>query len=400
MMIRKIKLNNFQAHLSSEIEFHTGINAIVGRSDSGKSSIIRAINWAKDNRPLSNNYPNESIVNAKGNLTGESSVEIINDRGNLKRTKDKDFNGYSINGNVLKAIGSELPSQVIDFFDMNGVNVQRQLDSHFLLSETPGQVAKFLNELVNLSDIDLYFSAAEKKKRKIKVDMNYLAEEIDEKQKEIKSLDWVDGARELLEEIKQIKNELDEIIFLKAKIKSNIESGSAAQEKFNLVDLWIVNAEGFVNTFPEYEKCRENYSQLATMTTDYANNKRKLSALKKYIPEISEMLNESESIQKKLNDVESKKAILSHGILIASQQKTFSEFDIDKAETYLFKIDIVKDKISVNLDESEVLANLLSNYEKINSQLDKVKENIETISANLPELVCPECGADISGVCL
>ena len=44
--LKRVRLENFQSHKNSIIDFDRGLNVIVGPSDSGKSAIIRAIKWA------------------------------------------------------------------------------------------------------------------------------------------------------------------------------------------------------------------------------------------------------------------------------------------------------------------------------------------------------------------
>jgi exonuclease SbcC len=50
-MIQSIVLRNFQAHKNTEISLDKGITAIVGSSDSGKTSILRAFYWVLQNKP-------------------------------------------------------------------------------------------------------------------------------------------------------------------------------------------------------------------------------------------------------------------------------------------------------------------------------------------------------------
>ena len=42
-MIKKIIMKNFESHENSEIEFSGGLNLIIGQSNQGKSSIVRAL---------------------------------------------------------------------------------------------------------------------------------------------------------------------------------------------------------------------------------------------------------------------------------------------------------------------------------------------------------------------
>ena len=44
-MIKEINIKNFQSHDNTNLILDSGVNVIVGSSDSGKSAIIRALRW-------------------------------------------------------------------------------------------------------------------------------------------------------------------------------------------------------------------------------------------------------------------------------------------------------------------------------------------------------------------
>jgi DNA repair protein SbcC/Rad50 len=43
--INKVRIENFQSHEDTLMEFHKGLNVITGPSDHGKSAVMRAIKW-------------------------------------------------------------------------------------------------------------------------------------------------------------------------------------------------------------------------------------------------------------------------------------------------------------------------------------------------------------------
>ena len=50
-MIKSIHVVGFQSHADSTIEFDPGVNVLIGQSDSGKTAVVRALDWALNNRP-------------------------------------------------------------------------------------------------------------------------------------------------------------------------------------------------------------------------------------------------------------------------------------------------------------------------------------------------------------
>lgn len=165
-MINKIKIKNFQSHKDTTIPLDKGINAIVGQSDNGKTSIIRALLWARYNQPAGDAYVAKWARNEKGKQTKQTSVTIEKGGSTLVKGKGGDLTGYDIEGKLFTALGKGgVPEQVDDFFNMSSVNIQSQMDTPFLIGDTPTEKAKFLNSIVDMSEIDLYLSKAEGKKR-------------------------------------------------------------------------------------------------------------------------------------------------------------------------------------------------------------------------------------------
>lgn len=148
-MIKSISIQNFQSHEETSLKFHSGVNIIHGSSDSGKSAIIRAIRWLVWNRPSG-----ESMRSYWG---GRTRVEIQTEDGDVVRDKDK-TDHYQVyrSGEALDltSFGTTVPEEVNKLLNLTEINLQRQLDSHFLLSKTPGEVAQHFNKVARLDKID------------------------------------------------------------------------------------------------------------------------------------------------------------------------------------------------------------------------------------------------------
>ena len=86
-MIQKLNIQNFQSHKDTKLEFHPGVNVIIGQSDSGKTAIIRALRWLIWNRPGGDDF--------RSDWGGGTVVKIKIDAREIMRGKDKE-NVYSI----------------------------------------------------------------------------------------------------------------------------------------------------------------------------------------------------------------------------------------------------------------------------------------------------------------
>ncbi len=145
-MIEGLSLQNFQAHRKLRVEFGPGITTIVGRSDVGKSAIIRALRWAATNQPGGDQF---ITTGTKG-----TSVALRVDGRVIKRKRGGSVNSYHLDAEEYKAFGRGVPGPIVSVLNMPGVCWQGQHDAPFWFSETGGEVARRLNSIVNLAIID------------------------------------------------------------------------------------------------------------------------------------------------------------------------------------------------------------------------------------------------------
>src|SRR4030042_795222 len=146
-MIHSLHLTNFQSHKDTHLEFHPGVNVIVGTSDSGKSAVIRALRWLVWNRPVGDEF--------RSSWGGDTSVDVELNSGQVTRIRTKVFNGYRLGADeVFEATKTDVPQEVQQTLNLGDINLQQQLDSPFLLSQSPGAVAEHFNHVAHLDQID------------------------------------------------------------------------------------------------------------------------------------------------------------------------------------------------------------------------------------------------------
>lgn len=144
-MLKSLTLLNFQIHEKETIELGP-ITVIVGPTDHGKSAFIRALKWLALNKPPSGTYIN---YNAKG-----CKVRLEVDNQDISRTKSSTVNSYTLDDQIFNAVNKNVPPEVEKLLNINEANFQHQLDSPFWFMETPGELGRALNKIVNLELID------------------------------------------------------------------------------------------------------------------------------------------------------------------------------------------------------------------------------------------------------
>lgn len=292
-MIENVLIQNYQSHKKTSLDFHEGVSVIVGASDSGKSAILRSLNWSINNKPLGDSF--------RSNWGGNTSVSIELDNQLIQRVKSKKDNKYNVVWDVeeammmsgggssqdYKAMGAEVPEEIQSLLNMNDVNLQKQMDMPFLLSASAGETARYLNKMVQLDKIDSALSKIESKKKRIKSDLNHRESDLVEQEKELSGFDWLADAETKVKALEvlnsdfiRIKNKFSDL----NTIINNIERIKSEQVAYTE----ILEYETQVGVCLELDK------EIEVLSVDAGN----LNYLLTDIADIKERINESNTIVK------------------------------------------------------------------------------------------------------
>jgi DNA repair exonuclease SbcCD ATPase subunit len=184
-MLTEIHLTNFQAHRDRQLTFVPNVNLITGKTNSGKSSVFRAIRWLVEHKPITGLQTFDEP---------HTEVTIASERGEVTRFKHpSEGYGYRVAGQTFVACATKQPSEVQATLGLSEINLQGQHDAPFLLTLSPGQMAKELNRIVDLSIIDKANAMAASNATRTKGELSAM-ETIAEKQKaELDQIAWVPG---------------------------------------------------------------------------------------------------------------------------------------------------------------------------------------------------------------
>ena len=216
-MIDAIELENFQSHQQTILEFDPGVNVIKGRSHSGKSSIIRGLEWLFFNRPRGEGF--KSHFASKDDPVSVGATFMSGQW--IVRTKDYTTNGYLSEHHTLKAFKTDVPKEITDISIIGPINLQKQGDPYFLIGETPGQAGKKLNEFVGLEIIDDVRSKVTQKINKNNVKLKITVEGIDKTSDDLLKFDHLVPAELLVVQIEKHKRSYDQR-FVEAEILEDI----------------------------------------------------------------------------------------------------------------------------------------------------------------------------------
>ncbi len=192
-MIDSLELINVQQFAHKKIDFSNGINVLVGETGKGKTTIIRALRWV-----LVNDFDSEAI---RKDGSKKTQVSIVKDGAKVTRTKSDSVNRYELerNGKIEKfdSIGRKVPEPILQLFNIPILeidkekiilNIQTQLDSHFMLNEKGTFRNKVLNKLTGNNIVDFVIGSFNKDLLKISKENKQLEGEIGDKNVQLESL--------------------------------------------------------------------------------------------------------------------------------------------------------------------------------------------------------------------
>lgn len=289
-MIKQIQIQNFESHEHTDIELSPGVNVFIGSTDNGKSGIIRALKWALANRPLGDSFRSHWGGDTSVNITLEENINISREKG--KAPKDNCYRISNIE-KPLEAPGTTVPEPVAKLLNIDEINTQYQLDRPFLLLNTPGEVAKYLNKIVNWEAIDRAQSYMKTKKNDINREIKSKTYELEKKEESLKKYDYIEDFES---DLKSLEKKNQTFISLKDKytalyksvqqiesIQKDIEANKKNYPSEKEIDSYIKKTE-------QMEKLKDSYEALNSQVRKIETLKTQLSDMRKKYAKKKEML--------------------------------------------------------------------------------------------------------------
>jgi len=251
MYIKSLLLKNFQKHENLFIKFVNGVNVIVGQSDVGKSTIVRAIRW------LAFNDIKSDIVRKEGSKVTEVTLVLDNDTS-ITRIKSNTVNSYVLKVKdqseiTFDSIGKNIPEEIkkvlqlttieVDNEEIN-LNVAHQLSMPFLLDKSATFRTKLFNKLTGNHIIDKVLQSFNKDLLHISKEEKIHAEHIETHKKELEQLD------SKLKNIQELKHQVE------------------------------LNNQKINELFDKYSKLKKYYNDFVSLNMSLQQIKEKLSIIK------------------------------------------------------------------------------------------------------------------------
>ena len=269
-MLESLMLRNFQTHEKFKVEFDPLVTCIVGISDAGKSTVLRALRWACQNRPSGEAFRKHG--------TDSVSTVLKVDGRKVARKRGKDGNTYSLDGKEFKAFGSDVPAEIAALLNVDDLTFQSQLDPPYWFLKSPGEVSRELNDIVDLSLIDSVLSAVASELRDARSEAKLTESRLREAEERGAKLVWVEEAEATLTELERSEKELNDRTSKTLKLAAIVSEGEKLRSELQNAGKTILEAGKGIRSIEDKE--------------------RKLSEGEEREQRLNELLNEIEEAEK------------------------------------------------------------------------------------------------------
>jgi len=290
-MLKRLKIRNFQSHIDTDIEFVPGVNVIVGKSQAGKTAILRALDLVSRNRPTGFRYHTHG-------QKGPTKIELEVPEGKVTFRKTKTKAAYILNdddGNPYTGFGSKVPDKVTELLNLTDLNMQKQLDTPFLATSTGGEVARTINRITHLEQSDKWAQMQSSEIRRLKNEISLLNDEIEDREEELDQFKGLDEIEDLVKTLQTVDVKVRDLEYELSALEDVMEDLERVdQHIFNLKK--YSRAERFLNKAEEASLTIESLKIESVLLEEYLELHAEVQKLEGVLPDCEALLSVAEEV--------------------------------------------------------------------------------------------------------
>lgn len=279
-MLETILIQNFQRHEKLRVDFDPKITTIVGDSDTGKSSILRALRWVLLNIPQGDGFIRHGSPG--------TTVQVLLDGRWIRRKRGKGVNSYAVDAEDFVAFGTEPPAPVAALANVTARNFQGQHDPHFLLAYSGGEVSRALNVIVDLGVIDEALVNVGRRLRSAQARTEVSAERLAASRRERDDLAWVPALSAAWDLSRATRERLQSVTAKAGRLHSLLTTYGELVAKNKGVSARIRDLTPVKAAFERLETFRET-ARMSVLRRLVADTQTATKASEKALPEIGRL---------------------------------------------------------------------------------------------------------------
>jgi len=398
-MLEEIHIQNFQSHKNTVLSLHAGINAITGVSDCGKSASLRAINWAAFGK-----YNQKGFDSFWTGKEGRK-VTLIFDGVPVTRFKSSTKNGYRLGDIEFNVIGTNIPTEVAEFINLEPINIQGQHEGYFLLQDTPGEVARKLNKITDLQIIDLVRSACETAIRENKVEIRATEKTITSVEESLKQYEHLKQVEILLTTLLKNQELLTNLEQTISDLELLAREITLTEEEITQLNDWLLVEKSHQNLTLNLDVLtvtQQNYTQLSMYLDQILELQTEITKLDTLVARSTQITGLLQNAEEDIATVQEIRFLatavetidsLENGILTASKRAE-CESGVRAIET------MILDYITI-VNDLRGLGVTVATIQQCSDEIGKQEQRIQKTTAVTVALIqknrqCPLCGGKIT----
>ena len=379
-MLKKLTIKNFQSHEHTEIVFSPKVTVITGRSQSGKTAILRALNWLINSRPRGFRFHSHF---AKKEDKTEVILEI-NDRI-IFHVKDKAEEGWFVNGSIYK--GADIPDEILNLLNFTEINMQGQLEEPFLITSSPGEITRVINRVTKLDEVDDWIRNITSQVNTANSQISLVQDEIQEIGEKIERYEGLDEIEEPLDRLDIVQNKVNDLDIGIKLLSQLIEDLGWNEEEIESLK-WVDEAEKLLLQVTETEtfiSWVDNVLETDDRIYQLVEEMQVLDGIDDQFRELNDIVLWFGKYERLENIVQNIRVIGKEIKVIERINVSFKELD-----------DITEWLIGYEEDEE-----LIWNFEETEKEVNEFEKKVETerskYTEKLKEMkICPICFGDMN----
>jgi exonuclease SbcC len=412
-----IELENFQAHGKTRFDFDgTGLNAIIGASDSGKTAVVRGLRWLLYNDPKGTEFIRfgESRATVRAHFSNGKTIErsrTQSSAGHYRITDStgdtQEYTGFNHNVPIDVINAHQMPKTQLSKDVESSLNISYQLDGSFLIGESTSTRASVIGRLTGVHIVDAAIRETGKKVLNIQRDIKADLRE-EESLVERLATDFTD-LPELQDEVNQLELLLAHGQKLEKKLTELQDIGEQYQD---VCDTIQKSTQGLVKIIPVIAQTQTLLAQAEAKQLELANLKQIAEAyndaessietavlrLAKYrgLKRITAELENSQDTARRLSALKviddelfSKDAEIRKSEMKLAGLPNISVEEMDSIQESIDRLKSLK-RIEDNIDEQvELIEEADSNFEVLDLDITHYSQQYKTVLKEMGK--CPTC---------
>jgi DNA repair exonuclease SbcCD ATPase subunit len=294
-VIESIQLHNFQRWKKLLLEFDKRVTTIIGQTEAGKSTVLRALLWATLNQ-----FPGKAdqFIHWKANF---ATVKLRVDDHLVRRHKGT-TNSYKLDDKEFRAFGAnKVPDPVANLLRITEANFQAQLDQHFWISQSAGEISRQLNQIVNLGSIDDTLSNVATQARRARAEVEICEKRLDEAVKLRSKLSWAEEADRRLLLLEKRLSRISFLDTLASRLTATCKRLAQSRTTARLAGRQAYIASGLVKTADRIIDRDKTIKKLSKLIVQYGKAKSVLGVKIKAPPNPKILVSRAEKIDRLQN---------------------------------------------------------------------------------------------------